>query len=135
MHPSIILKDFHHRLRPKAIQKCDLILCCRQELRESVHAFVQNSVSTKQMVNATPYTIELWKHLGESLRSWRIKGGGREEIGRKNKGEKKGQGDWGKEGDPSSFPVPLRPFYSFTSPLSPPLPPLCACYAGYVGDC
>ena len=63
------------------------------------------------------------------LRSRRIKGGGRER-GRKSggkKGRKKGGGGLGER-------VPLRPpispfFFSFTSP--PPLPPLCACYAGY----
>ena len=63
-----------------------------------------------------------------SLRSWRIKGGGREggrKLGEKiNKGEKIGRG--------TSFPFPLRPP---TSPFflfhKPPLPPLCACHAGY----
>ena len=34
-------------LRLKAIQKCDFILCFRQELRKSAHAFVQNSVSAQ----------------------------------------------------------------------------------------
>ena len=43
MHPFIVLKDFLRRLGPKAIQKFGFILCFCQELRESVHAFVQNS--------------------------------------------------------------------------------------------
>ena len=47
-------------------------------------------------------------------------------MGKKNKGEKKGQGNWGKEGAPSSFPVPLRrptsPFFLFHKLPLPPSP-------------
>ena len=45
IHPPIRLKYFHRRVHLKAIQKCDFILCYHQELHESVHAFIQNSVS------------------------------------------------------------------------------------------
>ena len=52
-----------------------------------------------------------------SLRSWRIKGGGRERGNRekkKNEGEKKGRGDWGKEEAPAikaaSFELPPTSF-------------------------
>ena len=37
LHPFIELKDLHGMLRLLAIQKCDFILCFRQELRESVN--------------------------------------------------------------------------------------------------
>ena len=45
----MILRDFLCGLATseKAIQKCDFILSFRQELRKSVHAFVQNSVSMR----------------------------------------------------------------------------------------
>ena len=82
VHPSRILKGFYRRLRLKAVQKCDFILCFRQELCESEHVFAQNSVSVcsetqrncnktpkscaiKQMVNAAPFNIELWIHAGD----------------------------------------------------------------------
>ena len=42
IHYSLILKDFHRRLRVKTIQMFHVIFCFRQKLRESVHAFVQN---------------------------------------------------------------------------------------------
>ena len=42
IHSSIIVKDFYRRLRVKTFQMFDFILCFRQKLRESVHAFVQN---------------------------------------------------------------------------------------------
>ena len=76
IHSLIIVKDFHRQLRVKTFQMFDFILCFRQNLLESVHAFVQNQLAReiktqrncsktpksgaiKQMVNATPYIIEL----------------------------------------------------------------------------
>ena len=59
IHPSIILKDFHRRLRLKTIQKCDFILCFRQELRQSVHGFVQNFVS-QGLKGEVPGALEPW---------------------------------------------------------------------------
>ena len=47
MHPSLTLQNFLCGLRLKAIQKGDLNLCFRQELRESVKTFVQISVSAR----------------------------------------------------------------------------------------
>ena len=40
IHSSIRLKDFHSRLRAKAMQMFDFIFCFRQKLRESVQGFV-----------------------------------------------------------------------------------------------
>ena len=42
LYSSILLKDFHRRLRAETIQMFDFIWCFRQKLRVSVHVFVQN---------------------------------------------------------------------------------------------
>ena len=74
IHSSIIVKDFHRRLRVKTFQMFDFILCFRQKLRESVHAFVQiqlaRAVKT-QRVKTQEARVVLGYRLGRLLRFFR----------------------------------------------------------------